>query len=344
MVASMLVAFPGAVLFTSLFEPDSTFPIFGGADIRAGPLNKAAPLRRHHRLALPLLAPAFATLRVDAEVTICSSSGWAHGARVTGRKIVYCYTPARWLYQARRYLGDQKGAKAAALGVLGPGLRRWDRNAARSADRYLVISTAVRDRVRDLYGINAEILPPCVSIRTDEPQTPFEGTEPGFWLCVSRLLPYKNVEAVLAAFEALPGERLILVGAGPEEQRIQAIAPSNVVMAGTVTDSQLAWLYANCQGLIAASYEDFGLTPLEANAFGKPVATLSWGGFLDTVEPDVTGRFFGEPTAEAILRAVLQVRSRSWSSADIVAHARGFDQAHFVDRLRAIVAEERGAG
>ena len=104
-VLSMMKAFPEAPVHTSLFHPEGTFPEFGTADVRMSHLDRFGVLRRNHRLAIPLLAPAFSTRRVDAEVVLCSSSGWAHGVRTTGRKIVYCYTPPRWLYdQADLYL------------------------------------------------------------------------------------------------------------------------------------------------------------------------------------------------------------------------------------------------
>ena len=153
-----------------------------------------------------MLARTFSNLRIDAAVTVCSSSGWAHGVPVTGRKIVYCYTPARWLYQTDRYLGrpDQTGGaghavKRRVLESLRPRLERWDRAAAASADRYLVVSSAVAAAVRDLYGIEPSILPPPPAIDSVGPQQPVAGLEPGFWLCVSRLLPYKNVDAIVEA-------------------------------------------------------------------------------------------------------------------------------------------------
>ena len=123
-VLSLARAFPGAPLHTSLYEPATTFPSSARVDVRPTPLNRLAPLRRDHRLALPLLAPAFSRLRIDADVVVCSSSGWAHGARVTGRKIVYCHTPARWLYQADRYLrGRGAGARLVAGALRAPLVR-----------------------------------------------------------------------------------------------------------------------------------------------------------------------------------------------------------------------------
>ena len=111
---SLTRAFPGAPVYTSLYDPDGTFPEFAEVDVRTLPINRLAPLRRYHRLALPLLAPSFSRLKVKADVVICSSSGWAHGARVEGRKIVYCHTPARWLYQSDRYLRGRAARAAVA--------------------------------------------------------------------------------------------------------------------------------------------------------------------------------------------------------------------------------------
>jgi glycosyltransferase involved in cell wall biosynthesis len=341
-VASMRAAFPSAPLYTSLFESDGTFPVFGESEINTLLVNKVGLFRRHHRLAFPVLAPTFSHLTVDAEVTLCSSSGWAHAARTTGRKVVYCHTPARWLYQTATYLGENgSGSKKWVLRAFGSGLRLWDRRVAQTADRYLVNSYAVRARVKETYGIEAEVLPPCVTIGRDDPQTPLEGVAPGFWLCVSRFLPYKNIDAIVDAFAEMPGEQLVLVGSGPQREHILSHAPPNVVVAGQVDDSCLVWLYANCQALVAASFEDFGLTPLEANVFGKPVAVLGWGGHLDTLQDGVTGHFFDSPTPSAIRKAVRRVASTSWSAADIMAHARKYDQDQFVRRLREVIYEER---
>ncbi len=189
-VLSLATAYPGAPIHTSFYDPDGTFPDFAGLDIRTLPLDRIGALRTRHRLALPLLAPAFSRLTVDAEVAICSSSGWAHGAHVTGRKVVYCHTPARWLYQTERYLDGSSAGSKAVLSVLAPPLRSWDRRAAASAHRYLVNSTAVRQRVSDLYGIDAEVVPPPVEVDPDGPAT--EVRRPG-----SRLLPLRVEAAAL---------------------------------------------------------------------------------------------------------------------------------------------------
>ena len=344
-VLSMMKAFPDAPLYTSLYAPERTFPEFAGADIRSLPLNSWSVFRNHHRLALPLLAPAFSRLEVDARVVLCSSSGWAHGVRVTGRKIVYCYAPARWLYQGDAYIGGtgaRRYFKASALTVLRRRLIRWDKQAAASADRYLTSSSAVRDRIQSVYGIDAEVLACPPALKPDGPRRPVEGLDEGFVLCVSRLLPYKNVDVIVEAFDRLRDQRLVVVGTGPAAAAIAESASPNVSLLGSVDDSELRWLYESCSGLVAASYEDYGLTPLEAAAFGKPSAVLRWGGFLDTVAEGETGVFFDEPNARAVHGAVAGMLARSWDAERLRRHAARFSEESFIGRLRTVVGEEAG--
>ncbi len=338
-VLAMTRAFAEAPLYTSLYDEGGTFPEFAGLDIRTSPINALAPLRRHHRLALPLLARSFSRMSVSADIAICSSSGWAHGSRVRGKKIVYCHTPARWLYQPDRYLrGRHRLIQVSAL--LRPSLVRWDKAAAASADRYLANSSTVAGRIRTLYGVEAEILPPPPAVTPEGSVREVEDVTSGFFLCVSRLLPYKNVDAVVRAFAKAPDETLVVAGAGPEASALRDLAGPNVTFTGRVSDSELRWLYANCSAVLATSHEDFGLTPLEAASFGLPVAVLRWGGFLDTVKEGRTGVFFDTPTAEAIAAAIRELRDTRWETSAIRDHADTFSEARFVHRLREVVDEE----
>ncbi len=210
--------------------------------MHTAPIDRLAPLRHHHRLALPLLAPSFSRTRVDADVTICSSSGWAHGVDATGRKLVYCHAPARWLYQREAYTAQSSAPTRAVMAGLHRPLQRWDQRAARSADLYLANSTRTQAMIRDAYGFDAEILHPPHRIDPDGPRTPVAGIEPGYFLCVSRLLPYKNVDLAIAAFAELPDERLVVVGRGPDQARLRAMAGPNVTFLPEVDDTALRWL------------------------------------------------------------------------------------------------------
>jgi glycosyltransferase involved in cell wall biosynthesis len=112
-------------------------------------------------------------------------------------------------------------------------------------------------------------------------------------------------------------------------------------MLGQVGDAQLRWLYASSVGLVAASYEDFGLTPVEAALFGKPTVALRWGGFLDTIVEGTTGVFFDEPGGRPIAEAVEQLAALRWNPETLTAHAVRFSFDTFADRIRAVVAHER---
>lgn len=339
-VLSMLSGFPGSPLYTSLYEPSLTFEGFADHDVRTLSLNRVRPLRREHRWSLPLLAPSFSRLHVDADVVLCSSSGWAHGVQTDGRKVVYCHSPGRWLYQRERYLRGSPRPVRWAVTALAPSLERWDRAAAASADRYVTTSRAVQQRIQDVYGIEASLVPPPHTIDTAGAQEPVPGLAPGFVLCVARLMPYKNVDAVVSAFRRLPEHRLVVVGEGPERRRLESLLGANTTLLGVVPDPQVRWLYANCAGLVAASHEDYGLTPLEAAAFGKPTAALRWGGYLDTMDEGTTAVFFDRPEPEEVAPAVQALLDRSWDASAILAHAGCFDEAAFITRLRTVVAEE----
>jgi glycosyltransferase involved in cell wall biosynthesis len=336
-------AFPEATIHTTLYDPDGTYPEFREARIVTSPIDRIKPLRRDHRAALPLLPFAVSRLPIDAEVVIASSSGWAHGVPTSGRKLVYCHAPARWLYQTEAYLGGpaRVSLRGLALSSLTSALRRWDRRAATSADRYLVNSTVVRDRVRATYGIEATVVPPPYGIDPAGPRRAVPGLEDwadGYHLVVSRLLPYKNVDVVVDAVRGLP-DRLVVVGHGPLEAKLRSAAPPNVRVVSGVDDSELRWTYAHASSLIAPSFEDFGLTPIEAAVFGVPTLALHAGGYLDTIDPAVNGTFFENATATDVRAAIEASRGRVWNSAAITRHADTFSEARFHEQIRAAVEE-----
>jgi glycosyltransferase involved in cell wall biosynthesis len=335
-VLAMLKAFPKAKIYTTLYDPDGTFPEFRNADIVVSPLNRIGALRRHHRLAFPLLAPASSRMHIPADVVLASSSGWAHGFRTTGRTIVYCHTPARWLYLADQYLGDARrmSLQRAALTVLTPALLRWDQRAAARADRYLANATGVSDRIRRVYGRDADVVYPPQTLGAEAAREAIPTMERfvadgDCFLLVSRLLPYKHVSQVVEAFRGAAGRRLVVVGDGPLRASLEHDLPGNVRLVSGASDAQLRWLYSRAAALIAPSFEDLGLTVLEAAAWGKPALALRAGGYLDTVVDGVTGRFFTAPTATSIRKAVDGFSANDWDAEAIRSHAAMFSQEQF---------------
>ncbi len=346
-VLAMARAFPDAKIHTTLYEPEGTYQEFQELRIVTSPLNRVPFFRQHHRTALPVLPLASRAHRVDADVVIASTSGWAHGfgRPADSQMLVYCHAPARWLYQSETYLGGPllHSPRGIALAAIRPSLIRWDRAAAARADRYLANSRVVRERIREAYAIDAEVVPPPFGIDPSASQEPVDEVAPwaaagGYHLLVSRLLPYKNVHHAVEAFRGMP-ERLVVVGHGPMAETLRAALSENVRLVSGLSDAQLRYTYAHATALVAPSHEDFGLTPIEAAAYGRPTLALRAGGYLDTVTEGLNGVFFTEPTASAIREAVTRTRGTAWDEGAIRAHADRFSEARFAAALHAMVDE-----
>lgn len=344
-VLSMAKAFPDAPIYTMLYDPANTYPEFENYDVKVSKLNRIPLFRKNHRLALPILPAVASSTFIDADVVVTSSSGWAHGFHTNGRKLIHCHTPAHWLYTPEQYLAEDSDLiKRAVLKVTSRRLKAWDRRAAWSCDRYFAVSTMIRDRIKDVYGMDVDVLPSPVALDMDSPTEPvpavqaWAGADEPFYLCVSRLLPYKNVDKVVRAF-AGSDRRLVVVGRGPEAERIDSMRTPNVILVSDLSNAEMAWLYQSCTALVAASYEDYGLTPIEAAACGKPAVVLRWGGFLDTVIEGVTGTFFDEPRPESIARALDRCEAQTFDAQVIRDHAAQFTEERYAQSLYDAVDE-----
>lgn len=332
-------AFPDAPLYTTVHEPSTTYADFGEHELHTTALQRIGPLRRNPRLALPVLAPFVERHHIDADVTICQSTGWSHGMPVSGVKIVYAHNTARWLYQPDEYLANLPRLYRWGLAPFSPPLRRWDRRAAASADVVIAGSGVARERIRRHWKRDAEVIYPPPGLSFDGEQTPSLDLEPGYLLTVARLLPYKRVDVVIDAVRSLGSTRLVVVGDGPDADRLSARAPEGTTFLPSVTDAQLRWLYAHAQALVTASQEDFGLTPLEAMGFGTPVVAIAAGGFLETVEPDVSGIYFDAPDPQHLQRALERAATHDWDRDALRARAQAFSEASFITRFRQVVDE-----
>jgi glycosyltransferase involved in cell wall biosynthesis len=341
-VLSMSRAFPEAPIYTMLYDPETTYPEFAERDVRVSAANKFAPLRKHHRVGLPIYPLVAQSVFIDADVVLTSTSGWSHGFRTNGRKLIYCYSPARWLYLSDKYLGAESGLiKRSALALTRPYLKAWDRRQALAADKYYAISTLIQGRIADTYGIDAEVMFAPVAMSqtfTTEPIADMDGSGEDFYLVVSRLLPYKNVDVIVRAF-AGTDRRLVVVGKGPDAERLREMKTPNVLMLSDLTDGQMAWLYKNCRALIAASYEDYGLTPIEAGVWGRPSVALRFGGFLDTIDEGVTGMYFDEPEPRAIADALDRFEAAAFDADKIRRHVEQFTEDVFTEKLHNAVDE-----
>jgi len=325
--------YPDSRLVTALYNGETTFPEFKNVDIRPSVLNRVKALRRNPQFALPLLHYAWAMRsRVSDRAVVVSSSGWAHAVRVSPRttKVVYCHNPPRWIYQSDDYLMGRSLAVRLLLSAMRPILRRWDKRAAATADIYVANSTSVAARIKQVYEIDAQVIHPPVSIDASAEQNRPTGVPDFFFLTVGRGRGYKGTSDIVAAFERMPNENLVVVGG-------DADSPSgNISGVRDVSDGELRWLYARATALISISKEDFGLTPIEANTFGTPALLVRAGGFLDSLDEGKSGLFLSSASVEGIIESV-ESFPRTWDSDAIRLHAARFSLDEFSRQLREIV-------
>jgi glycosyltransferase involved in cell wall biosynthesis len=324
---------PSAPVYTSLYRPDSTFDWFAQRNIRVTPLDRL-PVDQGFRALFPLYPAAFRSLgTLDANLVISSSSGWAHSVRTAGDTfhVVYCHTPARWLYGAQ-YMNGSAGERAVRPFL--SAYRRWDRRAAARADLYIANSREVQARIRSVYGFaEAPVVSPPVDVGRFTPRERGDRL-----LVISRLLPYKRIDLAVAAATRL-GLGLDVVGSGPALADLQRIAGPTVTFHGRVDEAAVRHFCETCFALILPGHEDFGITPVEAQAAGKPVIAYRSGGALETVEDGVSGVFFDEPTVESVVDAVQRSTQLQTTPAALAARAWHFSAEAFRERLRTVITE-----
>lgn len=325
--------YPRTPFITALYDPDASYPGYLDVNVKPSFLNKVKAFRRNPQVALPLLHYAW-TLRkrISAGAVLVSSSGWAHAVKVTPStaKIVYCHNPPRWVYQPDEYLMGRSRGVQIVLATLRPLLRLWDQKAAKSVDIYLANSASVAARIKAAYGREAQVIHPPVTIDPQGEQARPAGVPDRFFLTIGRLRGYKGTADIVAAFGRVPGEQLVVVGGDT------AIQTSNVTVLNGISDSELRWLYRHATALLSVSKEDFGLTPIEANAFGTPALLVRAGGFLDSLQEGISGLYFDEVSINGIARSVLSF-PREWDAAKIRAHAQQFSMQEFERKIKQLV-------
>ena len=338
--AVMCDAFPEADVFTSIYVPDQTVEDFRRrrivelADRRV--FRSVRDLKRWY----PLAALQMGRMSFDRYRVVLSSA--AHLGRYIrkgrARHLSYCYYPFRLLFEPQQY-PQVAGLRRLLLRAALPALRAWDMRKARQVDRFVGISQVSRDAIRRYYGRDADVLHPPVLNLPD-------GFEPlareDFYLVVSRLERWKSLDLVVEAFRSLE-ERLIVVGDGPDRAALEASATPNVEFVGAVSEAELISYYRRARALIHAANTEYGLTPIEANAYGTPAICLGLGGVLETMvphgsDPDhATALLFDQPTPAALVDAVRRFRALRFDPTVCHANARRFGRREFGARLREYV-------
>jgi glycosyltransferase involved in cell wall biosynthesis len=247
----------------------------------------------------------------DADLIISSSHAFAKGVLTRGDQlhVSYVYSPMRYAWDLHHsYLRDYKldrGAKGLLARYLFHRLRRWDRQTANNVDLFLAISVHVQHRIWRAYRRPSRVVYPPV--RTD--LFALQAEKEGHYVTVSRLVSYKRIDIMLDAFRAMPSRKLIVVGDGPEMPALRANCPPNVTLMGRQSDEEVLRQLQAARAFIFAAHEDFGISPVEAQACGTPVIAYGAGGSLETVRDMYaakrpTGLLFPEQTAACLVQAV----------------------------------------
>jgi glycosyltransferase involved in cell wall biosynthesis len=303
-------------------------------------LNHAPGIYDHHQQYLALYPAVWSSLNLARyDVVLSNKSGFCHGIHAHDRKdnalhICYCLAPTRYVWTFDDYARSE-GMSASARLALKPivaALRRWDFKAAQRVDHFIAISTEIQQRIKRYYKRDSEIIYPPVDIRRFAPQT----RHGDYYLIVSRLIPYKRIDLAIEAFNRM-GLPLVIAGAGRDAARLEKLAKPNVQFLGRVPDADLPDLMARCKAFIFPGREDFGITPVEAQASGRPVIAFGTGGALDTVIDGETGVLFEEQTVESFTAAVKRFAALKFDPTVIRAHAEIFSTETFRQKLTAFI-------
>jgi glycosyltransferase involved in cell wall biosynthesis len=352
--------FPDAPIYTLFYDPKKMRGKFKDADIRSSFLQKFPKfLKRRPKWLLPFLPTAPETFNLrDYDLVISSSGAWSKGIIVKPKTIhiCYCHSPMRFVWDwNEKYLGEQNLGKGRKLftRLLLNYVRMWDKAASDRPDFFIANSRATENRIKKYYGRESvAVYPPvdtnpspALPFRKGESQeiSPLEkGDKGGFFLIVSRLSPYKKVEVAVEAMNKL-NLPLIVIGEGSPKyvKYLKSIAGPKTKFLGWKSDEETKKYFAACRAFIFPGEDDFGIAPVEAMSFGKPVIALKKGGATETVIEGETGEFFEESSIEVLADAVRRFaeNEKNYDSAKIRAQAENFSKEKFVENIKKVVGE-----
>jgi len=333
-VATMAKAFPCAPIYTSATDYQHLWSDFRGKTIintfmQLFPKNKFAT-----KALFPLYPFAFQSMRLPSNrrAVWISASTFAKMVPIPRGSVsfLYCHSPTRFLWDTDRYVGSEVANTLlrSLVGVFLPQLRRLDLSAMARMDHVIANSHNVRHRIKEVYGRDAIVIHPPVDVKRFAVSPRHDGP----YLILSRLVAYKGIDIAVKAFSGL--DRILhVVGEGTDRHRLESIAPSNVRFLGRLTDRQIESELSGCRALIFPGEEDFGITPVEAQACGKPVIAYAAGGALETVVERVSGVFFQDPNSDSLRSALLASEQITWDEEVIRRNAERFSEEQFLSRM-----------
>jgi glycosyltransferase involved in cell wall biosynthesis len=323
-VLAMLDVFPQAELFTTVYDPLPWPDAITSRTVHASFLDRLPGAVRHYPKLLPLMDAAFRSFDLRGfDLVLSSNHACAKNVRVPAGvpHVCYCHTPMRYAWDPTFLDGEALGplGRPAARALL-PWLRRRDLAASRGPDRFLANSSFVAERIRRFYGRDADVLHPPVDV---EPLLELPRRDEGYYLFLSRLVPYKRADLAVDACARLD-RPLKVAGDGRAAEALRGRAGRATEFLGRVPDQELPGLLAGARALLFPGEEDFGIVPVEAQAAGVPVIAYGSGGVRDTVVDGTTGVLFGEQTVESLCLAIERFEAGRWPREPLSENARRF--------------------
>ena len=337
--------YPDADIFTLFYDKDSIPADLRGRKIKTSWLQNIPYAGRASRQLFPFYPSAIESLDLRGyDLILSSDSPPMKGVKVSSNQlhICYCHTPGRYIWDLFDEFRDKLPFGSRSLFTfLAKRLRLWDYRAAQRVDCFVANSEFVANRIRRFYDRESTVVfPPVTTPHEALPEVPRDG-----YIHVGRLVDNKRIDILIEACNRLQ-RKLNIVGTGRDAQRLKALAGPTINFLGRVPDEELARLYSSAKALLFAAEEDFGIVPLEAQSYGRPVIAFKRGGALETVRGDLqdrpTGLFFDHQNVDSLTEAILKFESMEhvFKAEEIRAHALLFDIAVFKDRMRCLIDQE----
>ena len=324
---------PNSPIYTSCYLVKSLTPKLQEADIRASFLQKKLNQKKdNHQKIFPFMPTAFESFDLNEyDIILSSSSSCAKGVITNPRSIhiCYCHTPMRYAWEYfYEYTENMSKIKKKIISYCMTIIRMWDAIAANRVDFFIANSQNVANRIRKHYRREAVVINPPIDTKFFTP-----GNENGdFFLCVSRLVKYKRIDLAIQACNELKIP-LIVIGQGAEREYLESIAGPTIQILGRQSDEVIREYYRKCKALIFPGEEDFGMTPLEAQACGRPVIAFGKGGTLETVLDGKTGLFFAEQTIQSLEQAIQKFLNMNFSKDVCISNAKKFSYDKFDTKM-----------
>lgn len=328
--------FPEAPIYTLLYEQSNADKYYKGRKIETSVIQKLPGGVRHYKWYMPFMPMAVEFFDLSSyDIVLSDASAFAKGVitPTDTLHICYCHTPTRYLWSdTHSYINELKYNKyfKKVISLLLNYIRIWDRLAADRVDSFIANSRFIAKRIKKYYKRESKVIYPPVDINLFKIADQISD----YYLIGGRLVPYKRIDIVVKAFKKL-GLKLKIYGSGDDMDRLKKIAGenSNIEFLGRVSEEEKAELYSKCIAFINPQEEDFGITPIEAMASGRPVIAYGRGGALETVIEGLSGKLFYEQTADSLIEAVKNFDHKNYDLKAIREHSEKFSTERFKEEI-----------